>query len=121
MPSNHPRMRLTPEEGLFLRHWMHDEWHFRKGRGTAKQLQVESGVVPADLAALIAAAFPDPAEQLALADSPPPADSLVWPWTEQTWKARLAEARAVLAVREGEPPSPEPFSPAAPRDSRGVK
>ncbi|MCI0463139.1 MAG: hypothetical protein L0Z62_39840 [Gemmataceae bacterium] len=112
-------MKLSPEEELFLRHWMHDEWHFREGRGAAKQLQVESGVVPADLAALITAAFPDPAEQLALAENPPRAASLAWPWTEQTWKVRLAEARAVLAVRESGPPSPEPIAPAPPVNRGG--
>jgi hypothetical protein len=100
-------MRLSPEEELFLRHWMHDEWHFRKGRGPAKQLQVEAGVVPADLAVLIAAAFPDPAEQLVLAESAPPVEGLVWPWTEQSLKTRLAEARALITAREVKLPSPD--------------
>jgi hypothetical protein len=97
MPNKLSPMKLSPEEDLFLRHWMHDEVHYRLG--PAKQLQLQHRVIPADLAALIAAAIPDPAEQERAALAPPPIESLVWPWSEMGWNRRLAEARALLAAR----------------------
>ena len=97
MPNKHPPMRLSRDEERFLRHWMYDEVHFKEGRGPAKQLQIAHGVVPAQLAELIAAALPDPAEQLAAGLGPPPAEAPTWPWTEATLQKRLAEARALCA------------------------
>ena len=71
MPSKHPPMKLSRDEELFLRHWIYDEAHFQNGAGPAKRLQVEHRVVPAELAALIAAAIPDAAEQQNAATTPP--------------------------------------------------
>jgi hypothetical protein len=98
MPNKHPRMRLSPDEERFLRHWMYDEWHYREGRGPAKRLQLEHRAIPADLATLIAAAIPDPAEQQAAGLGPPPSEPPRWPWTEAGLRARIAEARAALSM-----------------------
>jgi hypothetical protein len=99
MPSKHPRMKLSREEETFLRHWIYDEAHYAAGPGPAKRLQVQHGAIPADLAVLIAAAFPDLAEQEAAGDGPPPAEAPTWPWSIETFRQRLAEARAALAQR----------------------
>lgn len=56
-------MRLSRDEEVFLRHWMHDEVHYGEGTGPAKRLQLRHRAVPADLAVLIAAAIPDPSDQ----------------------------------------------------------
>jgi hypothetical protein len=95
-------MRLSREEELFLRHWMYDEVHYPDGPGLAKQLQLRHQAVPADLALLIAAAIPDPADQQAAGVGPPPTDAPRWPWTDDALFTRLAEARALLAQREPE-------------------
>jgi len=99
MPSKQPLMKLCPEEGVFLRHWLFDEYHYKSGAGPAKRLQIEHRVVPAELSVLIAAAIPDPADQKLAALGPPPADEAEWPWTEEGFRARLQEARTVLAAR----------------------
>ena len=98
MPNKHPRMRLSPEEEAFLRRWVYDEAHYQEGAGPAKRLQVQHRVRPADLAVVIAAAFPDPAEQEAMALGPAPADA-PWPWSDDAFHERLAEARTALARR----------------------
>jgi len=90
-------MKLSRDEELFLRRWIYDEAHYLSEIGPAKRLQVEHRVTPADLAALIAAALPDPAEQEAAASDPPPG-SPVWPWSGPAFRARLAEARAALGA-----------------------
>jgi hypothetical protein len=97
MPNKLPRMRLSLEEEAFLRRWMYDEVHYQDGVGPAKRLQVEHRVPPADLAAIIAAAIPDPAEQEAAGSAPPPGGLPNWPWPGDTLRLRLAEARAALA------------------------
>jgi hypothetical protein len=102
MPNKHPRMRLSPEEESFLRHWMYDEVHFRDGVGPAKRLQVQHRVPPAELGTLIAAAVPDPADQEAAGLGPPPAEPPTWPWSDEALRTRLAEARAALAQRHRE-------------------
>src|SRR5262245_46151848 len=99
MPSKHPPMRLSRDEERFLRQWVYDEAHFRNGIGPAKRLPVEHRVVPADLAALVAAAMPDPQEQ-AEAAANPLVSAPTWPWDGDTFRARLAEARTVLASRK---------------------
>jgi hypothetical protein len=99
MPNKHPPMRLSPDEESFLRHWMYDEVHYQEGVGPAKRLQREHGAVPADLAVLIAAAFPDPVEQEVAGCGPPPAEPAVWPWSMDTFARRVREARAWLAER----------------------
>src|SRR5687768_6868394 len=96
MPNKHPLMKLSPEEELFLRHWMYDEVHYQQGCGPAKELQVQHQVKPADLAVLIAAALPDPAEQYAAGYGLPPADPPAWPWSVHAFQTRLIEARSVL-------------------------
>jgi hypothetical protein len=93
-------MKLPREEDAFLRHWMYDEAHYRDGPGPAKALQLQHRVPPADLAILIAAAIPDPADQEAAGRGPPPMDPPVWPWAAASFHDRLAEARAVLAARD---------------------
>jgi hypothetical protein len=90
-------MSLSPEEESFLRHWIHDEAHFQEGQGPAKRLQVEHHVRPADLAVLIAAALPDPAEQEAAATTPPPGPPN-WPWSEEAFTSRLRQARRHLGL-----------------------
>ena len=99
MRTQHPRMKLSPEEEAFLRHWMYDEVHFRSGTGQAKRLQLQHGVAPADLATLIAAGLPDPADQEAAGRGPSPAQPLTWPWSDDGFVTRLAEARAALGLR----------------------
>src|SRR5205085_8864740 len=100
MPNKPPRMKLSPEEELFLRHWMFEEAHFQDRQGLAKQIQIAEQVIPADLAALIAAGFPDLAEQEAACQGPPPTTEPTWPWTEQTLRTRLSEARRLLAEKQ---------------------
>ena len=97
MPNTHLRMKLSPKEEAFLRHWMYDETHYEKGVGPAKRLQVEHRARPADLALLIAAAIPDLAEQEAAGSGPPPVEPPLWPWSEESFRGRLAEARTALA------------------------
>ena len=63
MASTHHPMKLSRDEELFLRHWIYDEAHFRDGVGPAKRLQIEHRIIPADLAAIIAAGIPDPQDQ----------------------------------------------------------
>lgn len=96
MPKMHQRMRLSREEERFLRHWMYDEVHFRDGPGPAKRLQVQHGARPAEVAALIAAAMPDPAAQQAASNSPP-TEPPTWPWTTDEFRNRVDAARAAHA------------------------
>ncbi len=98
MRNKHPRMKLSREEETYLRHWMYDETHYREGTGPAKRLQVEHKAIPADLAVIIAAAIPDPAEQYAAGLGPPPPEPARWPWSDETLKARVDEANRVLAA-----------------------
>jgi hypothetical protein len=95
MPNTHLRMKLSRDEELFLRHWIYDEAHYRDGIGPAKRLQIEHRVIPADVATLVAAAMPDPADQEEAASNPP-SDPPAWPWFDATFRTRLAEARATL-------------------------
>src|ERR1700732_4948054 len=89
MRNKHPLMKLSPEEVHFLRHWMYDEMHYQEGSGPAKQLQRAHQAISANLAVIIAAALPDPAE-------PPTCE-----WSKAAIKARLAEARALLESTGG--------------------
>jgi hypothetical protein len=100
MPKMHPSMKLSLEEESFLRHWMFDETHYRDGPGLAKKCQIAKGVTPADLATLIAAALPDPADQSTAGKSASTAGPPVWPWSEQSFRARLHEAQEILAERD---------------------
>lgn len=102
MPKTLRSMRLSLEEERFLLQWIRDEVHYQEGRGAAKRLQLLHGAIPADLATLIAAAIPDPTEQEAAVATVPSAEPLVWPWPEDRFRSRLAEARAVLAERSAE-------------------
>src|SRR5436309_4895524 len=99
MPNRYPLMRLSPEEESFLQHWMYDETHYQAGVGPAKRLQLQQRVIPADLATIIAAAIPAPADQEAAGLCPPPAEPPIWPWSEDSLRGRLAEAQAILAER----------------------
>jgi hypothetical protein len=91
-------MKLSRDEELFLRHWIYDEAHFQNGVGPAKRLQVENRVAPANLAALVAAAMPDPVDQEAAATAPPSSPPR-WPWDGDALQLRLAEAQAALESR----------------------
>jgi hypothetical protein len=73
-------MKLSRDEDTFLRRWIFDEAHFRDGPGPAKRLQLAHRIIPADLAAIIAAAIPDPTDQAAASNDPSPGP-LAWPWT----------------------------------------
>ena len=99
MRNKHPRMKLSREEETFLRHWMYDEVHYQEGVGPAKRLQREHHVPPADLALLISAAMPNPADQEAAGVGPTPQQAPVWPWSGDAFQTRLSEARALLAQR----------------------
>jgi hypothetical protein len=96
MENTYPAMNLSPDEESYLRHWMYDEWHYRDGAGLTKRLQVEHAARPADLAVLIAAAFPDLREQQRAADGPPPFASARWPWSGSGLNSRVNEARRML-------------------------
>jgi hypothetical protein len=98
MRSTRQPMKLSPEEELFLRHWIKDEADFQERRGAAKALQLAHGVRPADLALLIAAGMPDLEEQAAAADGPAPADPPSWPWSPEGFEQRLADARVHLRL-----------------------
>jgi len=100
MQSKHPRMKLSREEETFLLHWIYDEQHYQEGTGPAKLLQVKHGAVPADLAIIVAAAIPDTADQEAAGSDPPPSESPRWPWSDESFNLRLAEAREILAKRQ---------------------
>src|SRR5437016_3109135 len=101
MPNKHPRMNLSPEERAFLGRWMYDELHYQDEPGPAKQLQIEHGAIPADLAALIAAGIPDPVEQEAVALAVPRDLTPNWPWsTPGIYRGRLEEAKRLLALGE---------------------
>jgi hypothetical protein len=91
-------MKLSRDEEVFLRHWIHDEARYEQGQGEAKRLQLAHHVRPSDLAVLIAAAMPEPAEQLQAASGSPPAEPVCWPWTEEAFNARLDEARRWLGL-----------------------
>jgi hypothetical protein len=92
-------MKLSRDEEAYLRHWMYDEVHYRDGPAPAKALQRDHGVSPAELAILIAAAIPDPEDQAAAGFGPPPEGMPVWPWPEEEFRNRLADARSILAER----------------------
>jgi hypothetical protein len=93
-------MKLSREEEAYLRHWIFDEACYQEGQGPAKQLQLQHGATPAELALLIAAALPDPADQEAAAHGAAATEPPSWPWSDVTFRARLAEARAILGIRE---------------------
>jgi hypothetical protein len=92
-------MKLAPDEDLFLRRWMYDEVHYQEGEGPAKRLQLQHQAIPADLAAIVVAAIPDLAEQERIATGEPSTSSPTWPWSEEEYRSRLAEARRVLSER----------------------
>src|SRR5437764_136798 len=102
MPKTPPRMKLSREEQAFLRRWIYDEAHFRDGPGPAKRLQLEHRVIPADLAAVIAAGMPGTQDQFVAATAVP-AERVDWPWTEDGLAERVAEARAALTAAERTP------------------
>jgi hypothetical protein len=78
---------------------MYDEVHYRDGTGPAKLLQRSHGASPAELAALIAAAMPDLKDQAAAGFGSPPPEPPVWPWSDEDFRHRLADARSVLTAR----------------------
>ena len=98
MANKRPLLKLSRGEALFLRRWMYDEVRYGEAEGPAKRLQVQDGAIPADLAVLIAAAVPDPADQEAAGLGPPPVEPPVWPWPGDALRARLADARAALGL-----------------------
>jgi hypothetical protein len=104
MPNKRPRMKLSREEEAFLRQWIHDEAHYQEGAGSAKRLQLQHRAKPADLAMLIAAAIPDPADQEAASLACTFAEPVAWPWSDETFRSRIAEARSFLAERQASQP-----------------
>jgi hypothetical protein len=111
-PKTRPPMKLSRDEETYLRHWMHEELHYQCGPGPAKRLQFEHGVASADLAAVIAAAIPVPADQHAAALAAPRDEPPQWPWSDQTFAQRLQQARCLLAERaaDGKGSVPRPGS-----------
>jgi hypothetical protein len=93
-------MKLSRDEEAYLHHWMFDEVHYQETQGPAKKLQLQHGATPAELAVLIAAALPDPADQEAAAHGPSPTEPPLWPWTDASFRPRLAEAREILGIRD---------------------
>lgn len=100
MLKTHPRMKLSPDEERFLRHWIFDEAHYEDGPGVAKHLQLANGAIASDIASLIAAGIPDVDIQKTAASTPPTVARPAWPWTEQSLQTRLSEAREILAERQ---------------------
>ena len=98
MPDKRLPMRLSRDEEMFLRHWIYDEAHYQEGPGAAKRLQLEHRAIPADLAVLIAAAIPDPVEQERAGMRRPTAELPCWPWTEESLRNRVEEARAYVSA-----------------------
>lgn len=99
MPKTLPQMRLSRDEDLFLRRWMYDEVHYQEGQGPAKRLQIQHQAMPADLAVIVAAGIPDLVEQERIAGGAPSISSPAWPWSDEEYRSRLAEARRVLSER----------------------
>ena len=93
-------MKLSREEEAYLRHWIFDEARYQEGQGPAKKLQLQHGATPAELAVLIAAALPNPADQESAAKGPSPTEQPLWPWSDVGFRERLAEARAILGMRD---------------------
>jgi hypothetical protein len=94
-------LKLSHKEECFLKHWMFDELHYTDNSlpRVAKRLQRERGAKPAELAEIIAAWMPDTKEQWRAAESMPEGVP-EWPWeSEEGFRSRLAEARAVLGLR----------------------
>jgi hypothetical protein len=104
MPIKDPLIRLSREEEMFLRCWIYDEAHYQEGVGPAKWLQLQHRVPPAELATLIAAAIPDLTDQEAAGLGPPPAEPAMWPWSEESQRSRLLEARDILTRRRPSQP-----------------
>jgi hypothetical protein len=102
MPNMHMPMKLSRDEKTFLRHWMYDAAHFQEGLGAAKRSQLEQRAIPADLALLIAAAFPNIADQAAAGSVAPTAGAPRWPWSDKSLQNRLAEARQILGARSNQ-------------------
>ncbi len=98
-------IKLSPEEELFLRHWLFEQFHYESGPGPAKRLQLEHRAIPAELSILIAVAIPDPADQKAAGIGPPSVEEPKWPWTEEGFQFRLTEARAALAAMNPDKPT----------------
>ncbi len=76
---------------------MYDEVRYQEGHGPAKRLQIQHGAIAADLGILIAAAIPDVREQEVAGIGPPLGEPPKWPWSQETLRARLREARTTLA------------------------
>lgn len=93
-------MKLFRDEDVFLRRWIYDEARYDEAPGPAKRLQVQHRAVPAELADIIAAAFPDPLVQEAIAFGPPPEAPLNWPWSSDELHRRVVEARSALACAQ---------------------
>jgi hypothetical protein len=91
-------IRLSHQEELFLRQWMCDEVHYQDGPGPAKRLRLQHRAISGDLAMLIAAAIPDPLERERAGLDGPSADPPAWPWSPDSLRARIAEARAALWI-----------------------
>lgn len=98
----HQAMKLSPKEENFLKHWMHDEFHFMDNSlpRVAKKLQRESSVKPGELAEIIIAWMPDTQEQARIFEGVAPADPPEWPWaSRQEFDELLSKAQAVSAAR----------------------
>ena len=87
---------LSDSEVHFLTRWAYDEWHFTEGRGPAKTLQVRSGVIPAAMGEVLAAAMPSSVVTEIMGGSLPPAGPVEWPWSDpEDFRLRLVQAREI--------------------------
>jgi hypothetical protein len=95
-------MKLSPKQENFLKHWMYEELHFRDKSlaRPAKELQRQQPVVPAQIAAIIAAWMPDPIEQDKVLQGPPPETPPEWPWaSREEFQDLLSKATQELEER----------------------
>src|SRR5262245_38640807 len=96
MPNKHLRLRLRASAETFLRHWLFEDIHHPEERGLAKKLQVAQRVTAAELAVLIAAGLPELVDHDTTGQARPPVSNPVWPWSEESFRLRLTEARMLL-------------------------
>ena len=100
MRNKHRQMKLSHEEDNFLRHWIHDEAHYEEEVGCGQAPSGPALYRPGGPRNYYPAAIPDLNEQEAAAFGPPPVEPPVWPWSDESFRSRLDEAKGTLASAE---------------------